>query len=414
MATKQISGDMFYKKAFPLVDYCGDIERGSGGYHADFSPNNIKRLIYSPSEIFIEYYVSAKGKKSNYMRLDAGLYNRVSEMEDYIPILNILSGKNICASIEEIVLIKYADNGAELSYKECNIEGLIRSYKGSGNPMERIKSRYVRLHDFCIVNQPCSVKQLLSIKTEFISDIEQLDKEVTYVHQDDWYKHFGTHSVYKFDEKGSSLRNYFEKIREIKERSKVEGKKKELKNSRLKKEIEEQKNYLDMYVPMYKNQCKIKNILLKAPSNLLKVTELPLIQVTLNQVDDLKETKTYKVQKSDKSDAEAIKENIEMLKKACVEIYDNILGLLLNNLSNVGKISPLALNLIMKDNSIHSIAVRNTACKELNSQIINCTGKSFDGKKVSNKALVNVCKLFAKVYLSDNIEHNIDAEKWAE
>ena len=227
MAKNSLTGRAYYDKIISLIDYRGDIKRKKTseyfqGYSPDFSPNNIKRLVISPEGAIVQLHIAIQGVKTvNYVILQPNIYNIISTMEDYIPMLNCLSEDRICASIEEVIIIPSSTSGAvQLNYVEQNVSGLIKNFRDNGEKdvLELISNRYKRLRDFCIVSS--NFKTVLDYinknRDSFVCDAEELEVEsVTFIHKDDWYNNYGSSaSFYLLDAKDGKLNKHFQQIRD--------------------------------------------------------------------------------------------------------------------------------------------------------------------------------------------------------
>lgn len=202
-----MDGKYIYNQAFGVIDYCNDITK-SRDYSEYFSPNNIRRLIISPDIVQAQFHMSVPDVgKSKTIRIPAGMLNQLENLEDYIPIVQIISTERICSSIEEIVFVTFSnDERVQLGVKEYAFESLIRNFNNkSGDLLETIKKRYVRLHDIILFrgnfNQYKQLEQANKMKKLIlISEWDGIREhsEIQFIHTEaDWYTKWGSPAAAK-------------------------------------------------------------------------------------------------------------------------------------------------------------------------------------------------------------------------
>ena len=217
-----MDGKSMYNQAFGVVDYCKDIEKNRN-YSEYFSPNNIRRLIISPDTVLAQFYISVPNVgKEKAVNIPSGMLNQVEILEDYVPIVQIISTERICSSIEEIVFVTFSNDGrVQLGGKEYAFESLIRNFNNkSGDLLETIKKRYVRLHDIILFkgsfNQFRQLEQANNDRKNLISEWKGIKEssEIKFIHNDaDWYTKWGSPAAAKtyprMDGEGGHLYKHF-------------------------------------------------------------------------------------------------------------------------------------------------------------------------------------------------------------
>lgn len=217
-----------YDTVLELVDYCGDVRRNKASssnptYHRNYSPNNIKCLIFSPDGAFVLYHVPVDGKRYKHVSLAPAYVSAIQVRDGYKPITAVLYADRICASIEEVIVCSQSSkSGITLSSAELDFYGLISNYENVKTDLhDTIKSRYKRLYSFSVYNG--TIQELLSVvKTKDINEIgflitkqeeiiPRLSMEI--FHKEDWYKGYGSVSgTYVMDAKDGELYNYFQNV----------------------------------------------------------------------------------------------------------------------------------------------------------------------------------------------------------
>lgn len=200
-----MDGKSIYSQAFGVVDYCKDIEKNRS-YSEYFSPNNIRRLIISPDTVLAQFYMSVPNVgMQKAVNIPSGMLNQVEELGDYVPIVQIISTERICSSIEEIIFVTFSnDERVQLGSKEYAFESLIQNFNNkSGDLLETIKKRYVRLHD--IIRFKGNFRQYRQIeqandRKKLVSEWDGIKEhsEIKLIHDEaDWYMKWGSAAAAK-------------------------------------------------------------------------------------------------------------------------------------------------------------------------------------------------------------------------
>lgn len=153
------------KQVFSCIDYCGDILGDRKEYSPQFSPNNIRTVIVSPDGIMLRLYKPVAGNLPKGVQHPSTLllYTKVKTVALYTnkgkpdfdvtkekSILSMLVDPLICGCIEEIVVLTEPSVPAfkpfvdKYSAWEFNFNFMVE--KGEGSLLERLASRFPRLH----------------------------------------------------------------------------------------------------------------------------------------------------------------------------------------------------------------------------------------------------------------------------
>ena len=197
-----MDGKYLYNQAFKAIDYCNNVSKNTN-YNEYFSPNNIRRLIISPDAVMSRFYISVPNVgKQKIIYLPSNLLPQLESQEDYVPLVQIISTDRVCSSIEEIVFVTVSNDGTvRLGNKEYAFESLIRNYNNrSGDLLETIKKRYVRLHDIIIFrgtfNQYKSIEENAdNDKKALVStwDAVKANSDIKMIHDEPtWYTKWGS------------------------------------------------------------------------------------------------------------------------------------------------------------------------------------------------------------------------------
>ena len=406
----ETNGEYFFNCALSVVDYEGNIKAGyTNDYSPTYSPNNIKRLVISPRIVVAQYHVRVGGASKGYkaVTLKTMLYNDVSNRPDYRPMLDILS-ERVCSSIEEVVVIATDETGVQLSYKELDISGMIRGFRGDdSDAQKKVFDRYKRLRDFCIINDPINAVDLIKTVLKhpddgFICDIKGLNCNTIWVHKDDWFETIpaGSARTYLLDLEGSELKNRLHSIKISMKSASKTAEINKIKTSKLKGIIDEQNLALKSYRYMFMAQKMLYYFIEKSPSVMLDKYNFNFVMIKLNKVGGLSEHKSYKLVDTNKQDSDAIKENIITLNNNMSIIYYNIVKFLLEGLIEIGNKYPITLQTIMNGDIETTIKIPSSL-ESLNQRIASMTGKGFSGSNLKN-SIANACVLITKLFVSEN------------
>lgn len=183
-----------------------------------WSPNNVRRLFISPDGLAVQFYTRTCGKKLLELRAFKNIeLNKVAQcfsMEDYVPMLKVLTGERMCSSIEEIVICTGSKYNLRLPSKESNLSVLNRGGQIQ-NSFRRLRGILIINSDLLTLLNSIGVQNLQNSLYQ-ISDDSKLSSLVVSrvdVLKDDWWK--GSYlrpARYTLDAEGKPLANYFNKV----------------------------------------------------------------------------------------------------------------------------------------------------------------------------------------------------------
>lgn len=416
---RQISGDYIYNQVLKLVDYCGDINKNGNSerktYHEDFSPNNLRRLILSPDGAIAYFHVSTKSNpKMKPVMFSSKMVAVTQELQDYIPMTNVLSADRIFASIEEVILISRSNDGScYLTSRELDFASLIKGYASQTGDLEQtIKKRYKRLYAFSVYNGTLAefMNNLKGFKdspsTLLCKQNFMQDANTHVFHKDDWYKGYGSSANhYLLDAEGSQLNTHFKFIIKQLEEEDKEAKIDAFKKERLGKLGDEYEKAYNNYKGLF--EC-IKHYL-KIRANGVNVFEsqfeLTLQPIELEKTSLCeKETAYYTVKEANGSEAEAVKRNIDALHKRFNTMYLSMLDYLLTNLYNLARNYPLTVKVMLS--SFDRAVVIPEQLKAKADQLATL-GYYFEGVRIAD-SVANICMLSCNFFASNRGEKNIN------
>lgn len=196
---KKLCAKTLYDMAFPIVDYSGDVNKGSGQYHEMYSPNNLKKLFIAPDMVAGLYHIAVGGKRTKVVRIPMELYMACSQMIGYVPIVQILAGDRVCSSIEEIVFMCAAD-GTPLSMADGDVQSLIKGFSGRGGAdgVDSMKRRFVRLRVISVSSMRSSELDIIRVADRNLLCEMGLTTNDIWIHSEsDWYRHYGSPAAAK-------------------------------------------------------------------------------------------------------------------------------------------------------------------------------------------------------------------------
>lgn len=403
-------------KIASLIDYRGDIARNSQSndspnqYHSDYSPNNIKTVIISPDGVAVKYHCSVKGLPSfNMLRFQALALNKDEADLKYKPILNLLA-ERVCSSVEEIIILTDSvvsafDTGLYL--KESDISGMLRGKALSSNNLtEEIKNRYGRLRYFTTLHGVV-FENLIRLKdirsSSFISDLDILNpyirSKVVLNEEDEWWKHWGNQSVYRFDKE--VLSPHFTKIKEKNESLLKASKIEAVRNERVSTEIKELNQLVSVYNKLFEAVCKFNNTVrvcgsngLIADNNTLNITFKPLISYS-----GMPKINSHLIDSKDMPTEEAIKYNKEIVKNAKSMVVDNLSEFLISALHSIK--DEVSIAILMR--GTETTVIVPASCETMMLEIKEKSGVSFDGTNTT-VSIINTMWLYCMFFLDRGSE----------
>lgn len=265
-----------------LIDYCGDIDSGRTDYNPNYSPNNIRRIVISPNGVFVVYHKSnpsTGGKTYNYVEFqDKDLYFE-EQQPKYKPILDMLANPLVCASLEEIVVLRQSLSGHvhQNFLNEIQLEVMVKSFRGDGSDLkEKITRRFARLRYYSVLD--ANFKAFLTIfktavqtkeisRYPFFSEIPTFKSrcQTTVLAGDDYWKYNGCLAHrYAYD---AVLKAHFDAIRKSHEDKLKADKVDELRDKRLGGKIAEVNAKIEEYIAYNRLWSTYYNIIRKEGPN---------------------------------------------------------------------------------------------------------------------------------------------------
>lgn len=297
------------ESVFKLLDYRGDIQKnietGTTHYSADFSPNNIRRVVISSDGVLVQYHKGIKGTceawGSNtyvkYITFRPGALLHEQLNPKYKPLLSLFAEKNIYASVEEIILLSQPIN--EMSgdiNRENDVSYMVSGYNGTGNLQDKVKNRFKRLRYYTVYNMtfPMFVSGMISYRKAennllakpYLSDCDELKSyvmnKIELNDEETARTSICTQTgAYAFD---STLRAYFEGVRD----GYLEGKKKDkvdaFKKERKAKDVDDVNESLKKYVSAVKTFSKYKKIFNTCGTNGVVTADIVVPRIVFDPV----------------------------------------------------------------------------------------------------------------------------------
>lgn len=430
---EQIKGDYAYLRALNLVDYCGDIQKPSKSidekvYHQNFSPNNIRKLVFSPDGVLVFYHISTPSNpKQKFISLNPSILVRVQNNDNYVPIINVLSAERVCASVEEVIAVTTSNDGTvSLTNKELDFESLIKSYKGSSDSSDivsKITSRYKRLYSFSIYNGNMAsfmenIKTIKDSPTLLLSKQDFMSNSVVRVFNEEWYKYYGSNAkYYNLDRNDSPLNNHFKKVIEKIESDAKKAKVAKFTDSQVKELSPIFEDVLSKYKGIYDCINRLKHIEKNGVCSFIDTFDIDVYPVSLHKCSLIeKEIPKYNITlvEQQSNEASTIRDNIECLKSAYNNMYTKLAICFLDSLKSIASNSKLAMRLIVADLD-RDIVIPIT----LNSHAewLKDYDFEFSGKRVKDST-ANMCMLLVKLFAirdgEKSISQFLNKEYWME
>ena len=405
--------DIGFSTLESIVNYSG----------ADYSPNNIRRLIISPEGVGVYFYVGKPAIFKSFSMLD---YINSTRQADFKPMLkNLYSGRQL-TSVEEIVILTTGSNGQEILHPdEYSVQTIVgkrgaTSFEGCRNSYKRL--RYITiLRNVTFANFRNYIHGINNL--EFVSELAGIkdNAEISEVWGTEYYTQNGisikSREMYPLmDGAGGKLVKYFETVKTEKDKAfKLTeiSKLKEQATKGLRADFD--KVYKDYSYAFICNN-RLCNIIKKQGFNALatKDTCIVGIRAELKKFSGLNTSlKNISIIECN-NDKEALEYNIRVLKECIQKIYLNIAKDLFTKVANLGVSKPFTAKVIM-DSCDCVVAPKGSELIALNEQIASKTGKSFKGESVLDSianACAYICKYFVSNYGSTDISKYYEKQAW--
>lgn len=390
---------------------------------ADYSPNNIRRLIISPEGVGVYFYVGKPAIFKSFSMLD---YINSTRQADFKPMLkNLYSGRQL-TSVEEIVILTVGSNGQEILHpNEYSVQTIVgkrgaTSFEGCRNSYKRL--RYITiLRNISFINFRNYIHGINNIG--FISELVGIKEnaEISEVWGSDYYKQNGisikSREMYpSMDGAGGKLVKYFESVKIEKDKAfKLAeiSKQKEQATKGLRADFD--KVYKDYSYAFICNN-RLCNIIKKQGFNALTTQDTCIvgIRAELKKFSGLNTNlKNIGIIECN-NDKEALEYNIRILKECIQRIYLNIAKDLFTKVANLGVSKPFTAKVIM-DSCDCVVAPKGSELTALNEQIANKIGKSFKGESILD-SIANACAYICKYFVSScgntNISKYYEKQAW--
>lgn len=422
---KQNINDYVYRQVLKKINYCSNARSNSlndAGYHPDFSPDNIKRLVISPDGALIYYHVQTEHNNSmTQILFDTNSVIRSQSTEDYVPALQALVKPLVCASIQEIIFVIRSSKVSELRLNDKDIDLTIlqKNYKGNG---DALKSRFKRLARIGLFNG--TLEDFMSIDREIKQSGKAVHLYLKYpklennsqvkVVNEEWYKQIiggMTADKYDMNKKDGRLNVYSYKIRDsilkIQENKDFEKYKKEHKENITKeqkdnfnKEFEEYKYTLRCIVRLYNNLKLHHNVLIldnsKCITNPSTYFNITLYNTELYNDKDNKLGINLVEKEKEQSLDNIVKLNIEILKRGKLVAYTKFLDMFFDQLLECKVEEKIYYTAILKTFDRTIVVPPSLNVKE--KQLENKFNIVFDGKRYVD-SLANLCSLYTLCFI---------------
>lgn len=403
-----------FEKCFSLIDYCGDMIKGETTYSSGFSPNNIRLLVISPEGAFVYLhlpYNSSKRIRKAWSVQEYSSYIAEQNLsnKNYQSLVSVLSFKNQCSNIEEVILLKNSTQGVELDGRELEVEGLLKGYReGTGDITEKIRSRYKRLASFSVLNMTMtdffnwfSTNVQSYDNCTLISDIIPKEYVIPNVsvrlNPEPFKGHCYTlQHTYRMDSDGT-LKKHFESIISKYEAKEKQNKVDEFKQKRVDRGTlaEEEKRGKDLL-----NVLKMYNIM----GNLLSKYPNYFASISLSRFEklDIFESEFVKQNKDKLGNFFNIvqegseKENCTKFKVTVFRVYCSLLKYYIESLDNL---NPITVNFLYKKDLLCHINVPES----LSSSVLGVEEKykvQFTKVEFSIKSLCSLCKEICVLFVT--------------
>lgn len=408
-----ITGDYCFNLLNSLVDYCGDVKRKANSnnasfkYSADYSPNNIRRLILSGDGARIDFHVSVGGKMSKTRVFSDSERNKMQEClynEKYKPMTWVLA-ERVCSSIEEIIICTNNVGGVDLS-RELNVEGLLKNYKPNSRGdnsgiKDVIASRYKRLCYFTIVN--CSISELISNEevrkcVNYNSMISETDfvksrANIESFKKDDWYNYYGHSSVYSLDCDGSRLNVHFNNVKSKIANDTRQDAINKIKDARF-------KDFAEKFNKAYKNYKGVYDCIRKL-AVIFSVEGCTYIASDIKMFDISRFESPDKIKsKYDSLDSkDKLGDYIKSITISTTSMYSVLVNWFLNGLSDIKSKYPLTFDILLDSIDKNVTIPPNCLSIELSKYFRNCN---------MSDSTANVCSSSCIAFITDASVHDMN------
>lgn len=401
--------DVGYSTLEQLVIYQG----------ADYSPNNIRRIIISPEGVGVFYYVE---RHTIFRIFPLMSYAQASKQPDFKPMLKNLYTNRQLTSIEEIVILTTGSNGQVMLHPdEYSIQTIIG--KRGATSFEGCKNSYKRLRYITVINNVCFsrfAQAIKGLKFDFISELD-IFRSYAQINEiwgsNEYYKQNGisikSRETYPaMDGAGGKLVKYFESVRVQKE--------KELKSSVIaEQKAEATKGLRADFDKIYKDytfavSCngRLLSFINKYGFNALTTqdTILTVVKADIKKFSSMKVNEKIVNLIDCSNDKEALEFNIKSLREAIQRIYLLLAKDLYTRILNLGDYTAK----IIMDNCECVVAPKGNELAILNQKIQNKAGKSFKGESVLD-SIANACAYTCRYFISsyaDNLDRFYEKQFW--
>lgn len=403
-----VGNDYCYNLVNPLIDYKGDIAKGNKNdmkvsYSADFSPNNIRRLIISGDGVVVNFHIkvgNSLSKVKSFSDTDKARMVQCLYMDKYKPMLWVLA-ERVCSSVEEVIICTKNKGSIDLS-RELDFSGLLKNKNGVSDIKSAIMQRYPRLAYFTIVNcdivslrnnpevLECTSPYKLISETNFV---KSNSSSITHF-RDDWYNNYGHHSVYSLDKDGSPLNNHFKEVKADFEKMKKDKALAEIKSNRLKEVSNEFDKTIKMYAGVY--TC-IKNLGIIIQSEGLNYISKDINRLNVKLLDLPDKLKEDFTKLTDKNDCSNFIKNI---RNSSTIMYTYLSQWFFDSILKLKSDYPITVDILL------SSMDRRIAVPPNCQNIVEQLGISFEGKNMAS-SVANICAYSCCLFITDVGEHNM-------
>ena len=421
-----VSATYAYEKIIPLIEYSG--ARGRG-----YSPNNIRRLIISPDGAVVHYHIKTpSGRLMDMVRLCAEMVVQASSLTGYIPMMEVLHKERICASVEEVILLTRSNDGNWfLSGKELAFEGLVGTFRNKGvDLLETVRRRYVRLHDFTVADMSlneftrrneafmqgsgrgsgleflCDCDFLSHAKVQVVHEVKEvIDGREVY-----WFERWGSSAqAYSIDGVGGELHTHFTSFRDKKlekvRRDAISASAQERLGSirqECDKLLKEYEHIYKCYRRLYAMRRVGMNVCYKDCMLFEEIQAVILERCSVTEG-------YYNLVDRAGSEGDALRGNIELLKREKQGIYCMILKDFLMQLLLLGETRPITCKVIMREcERAVTVPPQMHTLVSYNERLRGITGYGLEGASFAD-SFANLCSYYVKFFVTKCGERSVDA-----
>lgn len=410
-----------------LIDYCGDSERAPGSYSPNYSPNNIRRIVISPNGVFVVYHksnASTGNRTYNYVEFaERDLYQE-EDNPKYKPIFDLLAEPHVCASLEEIVVLRQSLSGNvhQNFLNEIQLGGMVKSFKGEGGDLkEKITRRFVRLRYYSVLDVnfkaflvmfKTAVQNKDIAKYPFFSEIPDFRSKCqsTILGGEDYWKYNGCNIRYAFD---TVLRAHFEAIKKSREDKLKSDKVNELRDKRLGGKIAEVNAKIDEYLAYNKLWTTYSSIVYReGPNGVLPNLSFVKVPESYEVLPFKGMTKVPEehLSKQQVPEQEALERNEAMFKSYKLRCASSLVQDFLTALERVADGGEEILLKVIVNNCETGISVPS-AYKGTVEKIKALTGVEFAGRDIQS-TVVLCCSQFIRFFVDTDYKEAFSKPYW--